>query len=67
MSDDFRNPNKVTILTLTPGQQTAWWWKRFGSGGCWEYVVTEKYGPWRVAKPGEEGTPCEAEVVILGG
>lgn len=62
MQDTFRNPNKVVVLALPPFQQTAWWWRHFGPGGIWEDALLEKYGPWRVAQPGEEGIPCVEEV-----
>jgi hypothetical protein len=52
----------ITILSLTPTQQTAWWYSHFGPEGVWSYVLKEKYAEWRPAEPGEEGIPCEAEV-----
>jgi hypothetical protein len=54
---------QLTVLSLTPIQQTAWWWAHFGPDGIWSYVLTEKYGEWRPAKPNEKGIPCEAEVL----
>jgi hypothetical protein len=55
----------VTILDLTDNQRTAWWWAQFGPGGPWANVVTDKYGPWRAAEPGEGGIPCTIEVMVF--
>lgn len=60
-----KSPNDgLTVLALAPCQQTAWWWQHFGPGGIWAYAVTDKYGPWRAAEPGEEGIPCDVEISV---
>lgn len=63
-NDEIGCHPRITILALAPCQQTAWWWQHFGPGGVWEYVLLEKYGPWRPARPGEKGIPCEVEMWV---
>jgi hypothetical protein len=57
----------VTVIQVTPEQWNAFvYMGEDAENMAWADKVTEKYGDWRPAKPGEKGIPCDIPLKKAG-